>query len=130
MTLSAERLRRADCPWVPELFDEIDSTNAELEAPTGRAGGHGARHGVPDGRARPARARVPVAAGGVYLSAVLRPDAPPERLLHLTPMVAVAMRRAFLDACGVDCGIKWINDLVFRGKKALRHPLWSFMTAR
>ena len=24
MTLSAERLRRADCPWVPELFDEME----------------------------------------------------------------------------------------------------------
>lgn len=117
MTLSAERLRRADCPWVPELFDEIDSTNAELKR----------RPGVPEGtvlvtacqtagRGRLGRAfRSPP--GGVYLSAVLRPDAPPERLLHLTPMVAVAMRRAFLDACGVDCGIKWINDLVFQGKK-------------
>ena len=39
MTLSAERLRRADCPWVPELFDEIDSTNAELKR----------RPGVPEG---------------------------------------------------------------------------------
>ncbi len=115
--LSCDRLCRPDCPWTPELLEEIDSTNAELKRRPGAPEGTvlvTARQSAGRGRLGRQFSSPP---GGVYLSAVLRPDAPPERLLHLTPMVAVAMRRALLDACGADCGIKWINDLVFRGKK-------------
>lgn len=55
--------------------------------------------------------------GGLYLSALLRPQAPPDRLLHLTAMAAVAVRRAVFACCGLRPDIKWTNDLVVRGKK-------------
>ncbi len=55
--------------------------------------------------------------GGLYLSVLLRPEAKPEELLHLTAMAAVAVRRAIWRLCGVDARIKWTNDLVYEGKK-------------
>ena len=55
--------------------------------------------------------------GGLYLSVYLKREESLDRLLHLTPMVAVAVRRAIGEACGVDVQIKWINDLVKEGKK-------------
>ncbi len=55
--------------------------------------------------------------GGLYLSLLLRPQRPPEALLHLTAMAAVAVRRAILRRWGLDVKIKWTNDLVYEGKK-------------
>lgn len=36
---------------------------------------------------------------------------------NLTPRVALAVRRAILQIFRVDCGIKWVNDLYYNGKK-------------
>ncbi len=55
--------------------------------------------------------------GGLYLSVLLKRQEPLDRLLHVTPMAAVAVRRAVLDLYPVDVDIKWINDLQVRGKK-------------
>lgn len=55
--------------------------------------------------------------GGVYLSVVLRPEAPPERLLHLTPVLAVAACDAVEAVSGVRPGCKWVNDLMLDGRK-------------
>lgn len=54
---------------------------------------------------------------GVYLSCILRPNCKPEHLMHLTCAAAVAAADAVKDAAGVDCGIKWTNDLVVGTKK-------------
>ena len=56
--------------------------------------------------------------GGVYLSVILRPACPPEKLMHLTCAAAVAGCKAVEQACGACPDIKWTNDLVF-GKKKL-----------
>lgn len=55
--------------------------------------------------------------GGLYFSIVLRPDALPEQIMHLTAMTAVAVRRAILETTGLDVGIKWTNDLVYDRRK-------------
>ena len=55
--------------------------------------------------------------GGLYFSAILRPHAKPEALMHLTAMVAVAAARAVFAVSGVYPDIKWTNDLVLGGKK-------------
>jgi len=52
--------------------------------------------------------------GGLYMS-VGMPAAPDE--LGLTCRAAVAVRKAIADATGIECGIKWVNDLYWRGKK-------------
>ena len=55
--------------------------------------------------------------GGLYLSMLLYPQCSPESLGSLTPCAAVAARRAIEHCCGLSCGIKWPNDLLFKGKK-------------
>ena len=55
--------------------------------------------------------------GGLYLSVLLRRQEPLDQLLHVTPMAAVAVRRAIRDLCPTEVDIKWINDLQIRGKK-------------
>lgn len=55
--------------------------------------------------------------GGLYCSVILRPQARPEELLHLTAMTAVAAARAVCAAAGIYPGIKWTNDLVLNGRK-------------
>lgn len=105
------------CPWQVTVYDEIDSTNNALkrdcEAPHGRVLVTGCQTG---GRGRRGRAFVSPK-GGVYLSVLLRPQAEADQLLHITPMAAVAVRRAIADCCGLEPQIKWINDLVYDGKK-------------
>lgn len=117
--LSEELVRAAlgDCPWSVRVLDETDSTNnvlkRECTAPHGTVIITGKQTG---GRGRLGRQFVSPR-GGVYLSVLLRPQAAPEQLLHLTPMTAVAVRRAIFDCCGVSVDIKWTNDLVAGGKK-------------
>jgi BirA family biotin operon repressor/biotin-[acetyl-CoA-carboxylase] ligase len=112
----------ADHPWCDRVhwYAEIGSTNdlarqmAYEGCPSGtcilaskQTDGHG-RMGrsfsSPDGM-------------GVYLSCILRPNCKPEQLMHLTCAAAVAAADAVKDAAGVDCGIKWTNDLVVGTKK-------------
>ena len=54
---------------------------------------------------------------GLYLSPILRPNCPADRLMHLTCAAAVAACDAVERTCGLRPGIKWINDLVLEGKK-------------
>ena len=98
-------------------LEETPSTNAALKAMTD------AEHGTvllakrqTAGRGRLGRSFASPE-GGLYLSLLLCRKEPPHELLHLTPMVAVAVRRAIADACGLWTDIKWINDLQVQGKK-------------
>jgi BirA family biotin operon repressor/biotin-[acetyl-CoA-carboxylase] ligase len=69
------------------------------------------------GKGRLGRSFTSAAGKGVYLSALLRPDLPPEALLPLTGFTAEAMVRALLSAAGVEARIKWVNDLLLNGHK-------------
>ena len=111
----------AECPWRDTLhwFDCIDSTNSEAKriaksAPHGTVLIAGSQTG---GRGRMGRQFVS-APGGVYLSAILRPDCAPEALMHLTCAAGVAMCNAVQQLTGLRPSIKWTNDLVV-GKKKL-----------
>jgi len=99
--------------------EEISSTNTALKA--------WAEEGAPAGsvilaerqsagRGRLGR-RFESPPGGLYLSYLLRPDLDPEELGEITPRTAVAVRRALGDCCGLRPEIKWVNDLVWQGKK-------------
>lgn len=102
----------------PIVVDEIDSTNACLKqmALSGAAEGTAIFAGLQTaGRGRLGRdfASPP---GGIYASVLwrLRPD---DRLLCLTALAAVAVRRALARACGIETAIKWRNDLLLGEKK-------------
>ena len=69
------------------------------------------------GKGRLGRSFTSAAGKGVYLSALLRPDLPPEALLPLTGFTAEAMVRAVRRVADPEPGIKWVNDLLLHGKK-------------
>lgn len=118
-----KQLIPAECPWRDTLlwYDQIDSTNAKAKM----LAQAGATHGTcilagsqSAGRGRMGRSFSSPEGMGVYLSLILRPNCPPEQLMHLTCAVAVAMCRAVEQTAGIRPGIKWINDLVI-GKRKL-----------
>lgn len=69
------------------------------------------------GKGRLGRSFTSAAGKGIYLSALLRPDLPPDRLLPLTGYTAEAMVRAVGRVTGAQARIKWVNDLILNGKK-------------
>lgn len=120
--LAEREIRRfltADCPDL-RCLAEIDSTNSYLK----REALAGAPHGTAAtaecqtaGRGRMTRGFRSPAGRGVYLSVLLRPQLPPEALLGVTGMTAVAVCAAVERTAGVRPKIKWTNDLVLHGKK-------------
>lgn len=107
----------AEYPWTDRFhyFDTIDSTNNYLK----KLAAEGAPHGTvavancqTGGKGRLGRSFQSPGGVGVYLSILLRPECPPEELMHLTCAVGVAMCDAVEQAAGIRPGIKWINDLV------------------
>lgn len=69
------------------------------------------------GRGRRERPFQSPADKGIYLTALLQPDLPTQRLLPVTALGAVAVCNAVETVCGVRPQIKWTNDLVLNGKK-------------
>lgn len=54
---------------------------------------------------------------GIAMSILLRPAFSPEYASNLTLIAGMAVNRALRRICGVDCLIKWPNDIVSGGKK-------------
>ena len=55
--------------------------------------------------------------GGVWVSIILRPPFPPQEAPKCTLMAAVATVEAIREASGLNCGIKWPNDILWQGRK-------------
>ena len=55
--------------------------------------------------------------GGTYVSIVLRPRLSPADYGLITPLAAVALHKALFALTGIDTAIKWVNDLLYHGKK-------------
>lgn len=96
-----------------------DSTNDRLK----ELAREGAPHGTvllalrqTEGRGRMGRSFISPE-NGLYMSVLLRPECPPEKLPTLTPCAALAVCRALERSCGVKAEIKWPNDLLIGGKK-------------
>jgi BirA family transcriptional regulator, biotin operon repressor / biotin---[acetyl-CoA-carboxylase] ligase len=95
---------------------------------TNRRAGEEARRGAPEGmaviadsqtegRGRMGRAWRSPAGLNVYLSIVLRPPLPPERIPQITLLAGVSSARAIREVTGLDARIKWPNDIFIRGRK-------------
>lgn len=103
-----------------QCFDEIDSTNNYAKKI--------ALSGAPDGtvivancqtagRGRMDRSFQSPKGQGIYLTALLRPDLPPDRMMPVTALAGVAVCAAVERVCGVRPGLKWPNDPVLGNKK-------------
>lgn len=109
-------------PWAERLvvLDSVDSTNTYAKALAAKGAAHGTvviADQQTGGKGRRGRSFSSPKGLGIYLSVILRYDVSPDRLLHLTAVVAEATRRAIGEACGLDVGIKWTNDLVYEKRK-------------
>lgn len=123
MRTGADKLTAGDVhPYLPperrelvRCLDSVDSTNTYLKRE--------AMSGAPDGlcaianeqtagKGRVGRSFSSEPDCGVYFSILLRPDCAPVEAVTLSGHTAVAVCRALEDACGVQAGIKWTNDIV------------------
>ena len=107
-------------PAPVQVYDTLESSNrtAKLLALDG------APHGTlvltahqSAGRGRLGRVFESPAGKGVYLSVLLRPAVPAASAQAATIGAAVAVCRAVQELCGLELGIKWVNDLYYQGKK-------------
>mgnify|MGYP002236617660 CR=1 FL=1 len=112
-------------PAPVQVYDTLESSNrtAKLLALDG------APHGTlvltahqSAGRGRLGRVFESPSGKGVYLSVLLRPAVPAASAQTATIGAAVAVCRAVQELCGLELGIKWVNDLYYQGKKGVRHP--------
>lgn len=102
------------------VHERLDSSNQTAK----RLALAGAPHGTlvlagqqSAGRGRMGRRFESPAGKGIYLSLVLRVPVPASKALGVTVGAAVAVARAVQKLCGIELGIKWVNDLYYQGKK-------------
>ena len=107
-------------PAPVQVYDTLESSNrtAKLLALDG------APHGTlvltahqSAGRGRLGRVFESPAGKGVYLSVLLRPAVLAASAQTATIGAAVAVCRAVQELCGLELGIKWVNDLYYQGKR-------------
>lgn len=101
-------------------LNQVDSTNNEARRQ--------AEQGAPDGtlvvaelqtagKGRRGRFWTSPPGTGIWMSLLLRPDFAPEHASSLTLVAAMAVETGIREATGLDCQIKWPNDIVLEGKK-------------
>lgn len=101
-------------------FTEVDSTNnvAKEKAAAGcKEGAIVVAEAQNGGKGRLARGWYSPLGKGVWLSVVLRPKFLPQEAPKSTMLAAVAVNKAIEKTIGFPCGIKWPNDILFKGKK-------------
>lgn len=99
-------------------FQELDSTNNYLKAWTDAPDGAAVTAECQTaGRGRMDRSFQSPKGQGIYLSVLLRPPLPPDRLPPVTALAGVAVCAAVERVCGARPGLKWPNDPVLNGKK-------------
>lgn len=114
-----EALLRALLPGLPalRLYGRVDSTNALALAWARGDAPHGAvviADSQEKGRGRRGRA-FHSPPGGLYLSLIV--DTPGLGPGQVTTLAAVAAALAIGEVLGVHAGIKWVNDLLYAGRK-------------
>jgi BirA family biotin operon repressor/biotin-[acetyl-CoA-carboxylase] ligase len=104
------------------VFNETTSTNDVVE----KLARDGVREGVvvfaesqTRGRGRLGRRWMSPAGQGLWFSVLVRPPLPPEAATQLTVIAATAVSRAIREQTSLAPQIKWPNDILFGGKKAV-----------
>lgn len=122
--VSAEEVKsRLDTVWAGcrvRYFETLDSTNiaakrmAEDEAPNGTLV-------IADkqtaGRGRRGRLWETPKGEAIAMTLLMRPKLRPEKASMLTLVMGMAVTKALNELLGLECKIKWPNDVVFEGKK-------------
>lgn len=108
-----------------KIFSSVDSTNNAAKAAV--FGGLTAEH--PErgmiiaaneqtaGRGRYGKSFYSPAHSGLYMSVILLPRTPAADCTLITAAAACAVTDAIKGLCGIETGIKWVNDIYLGGKK-------------
>lgn len=115
-----ERYRSSQIGAECVVYDTIDSTNnaAKLLAKNGAP--HGAvvaANQQTAGKGRLGRSFYSPQSQGIYMTMILRPECSPECSMQITSAASVAVARAIEEVTGLYVQIKWVNDLIWNGKK-------------
>lgn len=101
-------------------YETIGSTNDEALRQARMGAGEGlciiARHQTA-GRGRHGRAWISPPGAGLHFSVVLRPALEMRFLSLITLMTGIAVHDMLEETFGLDCDIKWANDIHVRGRK-------------
>ena len=104
-----------------DVFKTIDSTNNFAKS----LAQLGAEHGTvvisevqTQGKGRMGKSFYSPMGMGIYMSVILRPQLSVEHSLLITSCAAVATAEAIERVAGIDCKIKWVND-IYAGRKKL-----------
>lgn len=102
------------------IYESLTSTNvpaAELALSGAPGGALVIAESQTAGRGRLGRSFFSPPGTGLYMSMVLRPEGGPETASLVTPAAAAAVCLALWELYGLDCRVKWVNDIFYRGKK-------------
>ena len=102
------------------FFPEIDSTNREAHDRARGGAGEGTvilADSQSRGKGRRGRFWESPPGANLYLSIILRPPIFPSHAPQITLLAGVAAARALSAVSGLECLIKWPNDIFLRGKK-------------
>lgn len=69
------------------------------------------------GKGRLGRSWISEKSAGLYMSVVLRPKIMPFEAPQLTLVAGIACAKVLKNITGLDCNIKWPNDIIVNGKK-------------
>lgn len=113
-------LRTKDLGRKIDVFKTIDSTNNFAKS----LAQFGAVHGTTvvsevqtQGKGRMGKSFYSPTGMGIYMSIVLRPKLSVDHSLLITSCAAVAVAEAIENISGLDCKIKWVNDIYSGDKK-------------
>lgn len=123
-TISAQKISSFTLPAVSEkniiVFDNICSTNETAK----RLALSGAddktiviAQSQSAGKGRKGRSFYSPERSGIYMSIIKLPQSSPSGSVLITSCSAVAVCRAIEKVCSVSAQIKWVNDIICRGKK-------------
>ena len=102
------------------VYDRIDSTNIKAKELADEASEEGTivlAEEQTAGKGRLSRKWLSPSGGGIWLSIILRPPLLPIHAPKITSMAAAAVLKAVNHVTGLECGVKWPNDIIINDKK-------------
>ncbi len=113
-------LRTKDLGRKIDVFKTVDSTNNFAKSLAQLGAVHGTTvisETQTHGKGRMGRSFYAPLGMGIYMSIVLRPELSVEHSLLITSCAAVAVAEAIENVSGLECKIKWVNDIYAGNKK-------------
>lgn len=102
------------------VYEEIPSTNTEAKALAQNGASEGdvvIAKSQSAGKGRMGRSFISNSENGLYMSIILKPSIPLDKCIYITVLGAVAVLDAIEETSGIECQIKWVNDIYINEKK-------------